>query len=137
MTRQRATAERRDATFTLRHPESWDGYHLYEYSQANHLVPQTPDGLCWPGRPWWTGRFAPATDSRHVIASTPFPDFTVVARGKSVLSAPPFTPALSAASLTMPLMLLTLAFTRGRYAICSFPSFPSLPPSSPGRRPLT
>ena len=59
---------------------SWDGYHLYEYSQVNRIPPQTPDGPWWPGRPWWTGLFAPATDSSYVIASTPLPDFAVVER---------------------------------------------------------
>lgn len=57
---------------------SWDGYHLYEYSQANHIAPQTPDGPWWPGRPWWTGLFAPATDSSYVVSSTPLPDFPIV-----------------------------------------------------------
>jgi len=51
---------------------SWDGYHLYEYSQANHISPRTTDG------PWWTGLFAPATDSSYVISSTPLPDYTIV-----------------------------------------------------------
>lgn len=51
---------------------SWDGYHLYEYSQANHIAPQTTDG------PWWTGLFAPATDSSYVVSSTPLPDYTIV-----------------------------------------------------------
>jgi hypothetical protein len=59
---------------------SWDGYHLYEYSQANRIPPQTPDGPWWPGRPWWTGLFAPATDSSYVISSTPLPDFAIVER---------------------------------------------------------
>lgn len=57
---------------------SWDGYHLYEYSQANRIAPQTPDGPWWPGRPWWTGLFAPATDSSYVVASTPLPVFPIV-----------------------------------------------------------
>jgi len=51
---------------------SWDGYHLYEYSQANHISPRTTAG------PWWTGLFAPATDSSYVISSTPLPDYTLV-----------------------------------------------------------
>jgi hypothetical protein len=57
---------------------SWDGYHLYEYSQANRIAPRTPDGPWWPGRPWWTGLFAPATDSSYVVASDPLPDFAIV-----------------------------------------------------------
>jgi len=52
---------------------SWDGYHLYEYSQANRISPRTTDG------PWWTGLFAPATDSSYVVSSTPLPDYTLVA----------------------------------------------------------
>jgi len=51
---------------------SWDGYHLYEYSQANHIGPRTTDG------PWWTGLFAPATDSSYVISSMPLPDYALV-----------------------------------------------------------
>jgi hypothetical protein len=51
---------------------SWDGYYLYEYSQANHISPRTTDG------PWWTGLFAPATDSSYVISSAPLPDYTIV-----------------------------------------------------------
>jgi hypothetical protein len=51
----------------------WDGYHLYEYSQANHISPRTPGD-----RPWWTGLFAPATDSSYVISSTPLSDYTIV-----------------------------------------------------------
>jgi hypothetical protein len=53
---------------------SWDGYHLYEQSLADWR-PRTPDP-----RPWWTGLFAPLTDSSYVIAASPLPDYPVVTR---------------------------------------------------------
>ncbi|HEV2107732.1 MAG TPA: hypothetical protein VGR16_05675 [Thermomicrobiales bacterium] len=43
---------------------SWDGYHLYEFSQATDIPPRTHGG------PWWTDLFAPATDSTFVISSS-------------------------------------------------------------------
>lgn len=52
---------------------AWDGYYLWEYSDANHIPPQTP-----AGRPWWTDLFAPATDSSYVVATVPLPGYTVV-----------------------------------------------------------
>lgn len=51
---------------------SWDGYHLWEYSNDRHIRPQTPHG------PWWTNLFAPATDSTYVIASKPQRGYTVI-----------------------------------------------------------
>ena len=53
---------------------AWDGYHLYEQSLAD-WNPRTPDP-----RPWWTGLFAPLTDSSYVIAASPLPDYPVVTR---------------------------------------------------------
>lgn len=52
---------------------AWDGYHLYEYSQENDIAARTPDG------PWWTDDlFAPATDSRFVVAGEPLEGHDVV-----------------------------------------------------------
>lgn len=51
---------------------SWDGYHLYEFSLANGIQPQTPGG------PWWTNLFAPATTSTYIISSVPREGFTIV-----------------------------------------------------------
>ncbi len=45
---------------------SWDGYHLWEYSDANNIPRQTPHG------PWWTNLFAPATDSTYIVSTTPY-----------------------------------------------------------------
>lgn len=45
---------------------SWDGYYLWEYSDANNIPRQTPHG------PWWTVLFAPATDSTYIVATTPY-----------------------------------------------------------------
>lgn len=44
---------------------SWDGYHLYEYGEANAIPRQTQSG------PWWTDLFAKATDSSYRVSSTP------------------------------------------------------------------
>ncbi|MCC6315133.1 MAG: glycosyltransferase family 39 protein [Thermomicrobiales bacterium] len=52
---------------------SWDGYHLYDYSVANHIPTQTPHG------PWWTDLFAKATDSTFVVATTPQDGYVFVA----------------------------------------------------------
>ncbi len=53
---------------------SWDGYHLYEYGRDYHIPPQTAQAV------WWIKLFAPATDSRYVIAHTPLDYYTVVER---------------------------------------------------------
>ncbi len=53
---------------------AWDGYHLYEQSLAD-WHPRTPDP-----RPWWTGLFAPLTDSSYAVAASPVPDYSVVTR---------------------------------------------------------
>lgn len=45
---------------------SWDGYYLWEYSQATRIPRQTPYG------PWWTDLFARATDSTFIISTTPY-----------------------------------------------------------------
>ncbi|MDP9356838.1 MAG: glycosyltransferase family 39 protein [Chloroflexota bacterium] len=45
---------------------SWDGYYLWEYSDANNIPRQTPHG------PWWTNLFAHATDSTYIISTTPY-----------------------------------------------------------------
>jgi hypothetical protein len=53
---------------------SWDGYHLYEYGEANAIPRQTQSG------PWWTDLFAKATDSSYMVASTPnVPNYVHVA----------------------------------------------------------
>jgi hypothetical protein len=51
---------------------SWDGYHLYEYSEANGITQQSPGG------PWWTNLFGPATNSTYIVATLPLPGFVVV-----------------------------------------------------------
>ncbi|MDP9363859.1 MAG: hypothetical protein M3Q10_06480 [Chloroflexota bacterium] len=53
---------------------SWDGYHLYEYSRANGIPPQTPGG------PWWTDLFAPAIESTYVVSTVPLLGYQVVAQ---------------------------------------------------------
>lgn len=58
---------------------AWDGYHLWEYSNAHHIGPRTP-ARTMSDRPWWTNLFAPATDSSYVISTVPPPGYTVVAR---------------------------------------------------------
>lgn len=45
---------------------SWDGYHLWEYSDENGIPQQS-----WGG-PWWTNLFATATDSSFVISGSPY-----------------------------------------------------------------
>ncbi len=45
---------------------SWDGYYLWEYSDANNIPRQTPHG------PWWTNLFAHATDSTYIVSTTPY-----------------------------------------------------------------
>lgn len=54
---------------------SWDGYHLYEYSHANNIPQQTPEG-----RPWWVDLFASASNSHYVVAGAPLPDYAELAR---------------------------------------------------------
>jgi len=52
---------------------AWDGYHLHEYSQEHDIAARTPDG------PWWTDDlFAPATNSRFVVAGEPLEGHDVV-----------------------------------------------------------
>ena len=58
---------------------AWDGYHLWEYSNAHHIGPRTP-AKTMSERPWWTNLFAPATDSSYVISTVPLPGYVVVAR---------------------------------------------------------
>lgn len=60
---------------------AWDGYHLWEYSNAHHIGPRTP-AKTMAGRPWWTNIFAPATDSSYVISTAPQPGYVVVAAVK-------------------------------------------------------
>jgi 4-amino-4-deoxy-L-arabinose transferase-like glycosyltransferase len=56
---------------------AWDGYHLWEYSNAHHIPPRTPASAAG-GRPWWTNLFAPATDSSYVVATAPQQGYDVV-----------------------------------------------------------
>jgi hypothetical protein len=51
---------------------SWDGYHLYEYSQALGIAQQTPGG------PWWTHLFGPATNSDYVVTTAPLAGYDVL-----------------------------------------------------------
>jgi 4-amino-4-deoxy-L-arabinose transferase-like glycosyltransferase len=52
---------------------SWDAYHLYELSRDLGITQRTPQG------PWWVGDlFAPATDSRFVVAGHPLHGYTIV-----------------------------------------------------------
>lgn len=46
---------------------AWDAYHLWEYSDANGIPPQTP----WPYGTWWTDVYAPATDSSYIVSGGP------------------------------------------------------------------
>jgi 4-amino-4-deoxy-L-arabinose transferase-like glycosyltransferase len=56
---------------------AWDGYHLWEYSNAHHIPPRTPAETPG-GRPWWTNLFAPATDSSYAVATAPLEGYDVV-----------------------------------------------------------
>lgn len=51
----------------------WDAYHLWEYSEANDIPAQTPDGS------WWTSVYARATDSTYVIAGSAIAGYDVIA----------------------------------------------------------
>ncbi|MGH2558645.1 MAG: hypothetical protein ACRDJH_06245, partial [Thermomicrobiales bacterium] len=51
----------------------WDAYYLWEYSEANDIPTQTPDGS------WWTDVYARATDSTYVIAGSAIPGYDVIA----------------------------------------------------------
>jgi hypothetical protein len=51
---------------------SWDAYHLWEYSDENHIPKQTPDG------PWWTDVYATATDSTYVVAGGPLHGYDII-----------------------------------------------------------
>lgn len=53
---------------------AWGGYHLWEYSDAHRIPPQTPNG------PWWVYLFAPATDSSYVVATAPQGGYNAVTR---------------------------------------------------------
>jgi hypothetical protein len=53
---------------------AWDGYHLWESSDASCLPPRTPNG------PWWVYLFAPATDSSYVVATALQGGYDEVAR---------------------------------------------------------
>lgn len=53
---------------------SWDGYHLWEYSQANGIVARTNKG------PWWVYLFAPATDSSYVVSGSRLRGYHLVVR---------------------------------------------------------
>jgi 4-amino-4-deoxy-L-arabinose transferase-like glycosyltransferase len=51
---------------------SWDGYHLWEYSQAHGVSARTANG------PWWVYLFAPATDSSYVVSGAPLDGYDIV-----------------------------------------------------------
>ena len=51
----------------------WDAYHLWEYSQANNIPPQSNTGT------WWTDVYAPATDSSYVVAGGPVDGYDTIA----------------------------------------------------------
>jgi hypothetical protein len=50
----------------------WDAYHLWEYSEENHIPKQTPDGS------WWTDVYATATDSTYVVAGGPLRGYDII-----------------------------------------------------------
>lgn len=52
----------------------WDGWHLYQSSQARQIEPRTPDG------PFWTWAIAPAVDSTYVISFSPLPGYHLLER---------------------------------------------------------
>jgi 4-amino-4-deoxy-L-arabinose transferase-like glycosyltransferase len=51
---------------------SWDGYHLYEFSESNGITQRTPGG------PWWTDLFGPATDSTYIVSTVPIPGYVPI-----------------------------------------------------------
>jgi len=52
----------------------WDGYHLYERSLTDPIRPRTQNG------PWWTGFYAPHTDSTYVVAGRAVRGYNTVFR---------------------------------------------------------
>jgi hypothetical protein len=55
----------------------WDGWHLYEPSQARKIAkPRTPDG------PFWTHLIATAVDSTYVVTFSPLPGYDTLWRGE-------------------------------------------------------
>jgi hypothetical protein len=53
---------------------AWDAYHLWEYSDANRIPPQTPP----PYGTWWTDVYAQATDSSYIVSGGPVNGYSAV-----------------------------------------------------------
>lgn len=53
---------------------AWDAYHLWEFSERNHIPRQTPHGT------WWTDVYATATDSTYLIAGGSVPGYDILSR---------------------------------------------------------